>query len=615
MAEKDDKLIIEIELDDGKLAKGFVKTQDVAKRAGKKSGDDFGNGAYKGATLGLNKLRSTLLGIGATLAGAFAGRQVIAAAQVQEDAVNQLNASLRNLGQYTPQLSSELQKFASSLQETTIHGDEAILKQLAFAQAMGATVAQSKKIVGAATDMAAALNIDLNSAVRNITRTLGGMPGEMGKIIPSLKALTKAQLMAGQGVDLLSKKYEGFGGAQTQTFSGSMKQLKNAFGDLLEEIGALVTKSPTVIAAFKFISKQVKEAIQSVNKFGSQGDVFKPILMGLISFGEGVNLFLIAPLELAFNLIRAGFNTSAAVLNGLVAFYGQILGKIGDLANKAGLNNGVTQALQDFRASSASVFTGAVTDAQNAWDNIFEFNQTDRADQFLQKFKESVQGAEAVALESGENIKRNISTGPKELPFTFANIMASVAAELNKFETKTAAFAKRIADVLKQGIGGGAANAFASLGKAAVEGENMLKSFLDSFLASMGQMAIQLGSMFMLEGAAMMWAGLPNGGPLIAAGAALAAIGGVMGAVFGNTAKSGSASVPIATSGSSPGNPSFTEDVSTVAPEIHRDTSPTINVNIQGDVLDGQESGRRIVDIINDAFGREGVRINRGVLA
>ena len=111
----------------------------------------------------------------------FTGKAVTAAIR-QEDAVNGLNASLARIGEFSQASSQDLQDFAAGLQNVTKFGDEAILEQLAFAQSMGATADQSKKVVSAAADLAAALNIDLNSATRNVAKTLGGYAGELGEV-------------------------------------------------------------------------------------------------------------------------------------------------------------------------------------------------------------------------------------------------------------------------------------------------------------------------------------------------------------------------------------------------------------------------------------------------
>ena len=45
-------------------------------------------------------------------------------------------------------------------------------------------------------------------------------------------------------------------------------------------------------------------------------------------------------------------------------------------------------------------------------------------------------------------------------------------------------------------------------------------------------------------------------------------------------------------------------------PEPNTDPNTAVNVTIQGDVLDSEESGTRIVNILNDAFEKQGVVVS-----
>lgn len=224
------------------------------------------------------------------------GRESIAASARQEDAVNALNAALRQNGNFSEQASQDLQSFASQLQQITRFGDEATLEQLAFAQSMGATVNQSKAIVSAAADMSEALGMDFNSAVRNITKTLGGLKGELGESIPELGALTKEQLMAGEAIDLVAEKFRGQAAAATQTFSGALQQTSNIIGDTQESFGSLITTSPVIIKLIKGVGDIFASVSQKIdkNKDAIQSFVSEGIKSALFSGIEGgVNAFIL----------------------------------------------------------------------------------------------------------------------------------------------------------------------------------------------------------------------------------------------------------------------------------------------------------------------------------
>lgn len=247
------------------------------------------------------------------------GQEFVALANVQEDAINRLNTQLALTGDFSEQTSKEFQEFASQLQSVTTFGDEAILNQLALAKSFGATNEQAKQIATAATDLAASFGIDLESATRNVAKTLGGFAGELGESIPALKALTQEQLQAGAGVELLSQRFEGAAQAAAQTFSGALQQAQNALGDTQESFGSLITENQLVIAslngfqkAFQFVSKFVEENRESFNRFIS-------FLVG--TFIDGLELAGNATLSLvgAFSAVKDGIAGAEILVNNFIA--------------------------------------------------------------------------------------------------------------------------------------------------------------------------------------------------------------------------------------------------------------------------------------------------------
>lgn len=159
---------------------------------------------------------------------------------VQERAVQRLNTSLASNPNITAGASRRLQDFATSLQRVTTVGDEAILAQQAFLASLKFSEQQIKDIISASLDLSAATGMSLESAVRNTTKTLSGMQGELGELIPQLKELTVEQLKAGEGVELLARLFAGQATEASKTFGGQIQQLSNNFGDLQETLGALV---------------------------------------------------------------------------------------------------------------------------------------------------------------------------------------------------------------------------------------------------------------------------------------------------------------------------------------------------------------------------------------
>lgn len=226
-------------------------------------------------------LKTVIGGLGGVLAGvgiAAFFKKVTDAASVQEDAVNRLNTALRTNGDFSEEASQEMQDFASSIQRATRFGDELVIGQLALAKSFGASNDQAMEVVSAATDMSAALGIDLQSAVRNVAKTLGGYAGELGEVIPELKDLSQEQLRNGEGIKLLAKQYKGFATQEVKTFSGALEQMQASFGDLLESLGFYVTENGIVIDAinnlsdlFAELAEDIKSAKDEVISFVDEG--------------------------------------------------------------------------------------------------------------------------------------------------------------------------------------------------------------------------------------------------------------------------------------------------------------------------------------------------------
>lgn len=251
---------VEIKLEiDGKSAKASINEATTAtdKLSKSLSGIKNQGGKLKESFSSAFSVFSGTLGAQLAIEGIKSiGRafvDTIDAAKEQEAAVSRLNAALKNSGSFTKEASQDLQTFASELQKVSTVGDEVALNQLALAKSFGASNEQAKEIVSAAAEMSAALGIDLESATRNVAKTLGGYAGELGEVIPGLKNLTQEQLRAGQGIDLLSKQFQGFQKAQLQTFAGSQKSFLNSFGDLREVIGGLITDNPVMIKTFNIL--------------------------------------------------------------------------------------------------------------------------------------------------------------------------------------------------------------------------------------------------------------------------------------------------------------------------------------------------------------------------
>lgn len=171
----------------------------------------------------------------------------------------QAEAKLLNALQGREDVQQRLIAQAGELQSRSTLGDEAIIEQQAFLAALGLSEKQIGDTIEAAAQLSAALNMDLDSAVKNLAKTYGGMTGELGESIPALKELTAEQLKAGAAVDYVNENYKGFAETAANTGAGPLIQLKNALGDVAEQFGALLLPALQRLAGWlKDVAKWLK---------------------------------------------------------------------------------------------------------------------------------------------------------------------------------------------------------------------------------------------------------------------------------------------------------------------------------------------------------------------
>ena len=317
---------IEITLDiDGKkttalITKGAVKAGTVAgERTGEAFSDKFASNAKKGIKAGSKGISLALNGVKKAAALAAGALGVLGVATVfsskQEDAIRNLEVSLQRIGEFSKETSTEIQNFASSLQSVTTAGDEVILQQLAIAQSFGATAEQSKELVKAALDLSAAQGKGLDESVRTLSKSLGGVAGELAEVSSEVKDLTIEQLKNGAAIKIIGDQYKGFATQQAQTFSGAIIGLKNNIGDFFEAIGATITQSKTFRAVIIAVGQGV--AIASEFLKGSAGGLGDLFASSLSAFAE--------QLQIVFNGLRIlGKNI---VNNSAVQLFAKQIGK------------------------------------------------------------------------------------------------------------------------------------------------------------------------------------------------------------------------------------------------------------------------------------------------
>jgi hypothetical protein len=388
-------------------------------------------------------------------------------------------------------------------------------------------------------------------------------------------------------------------GAAIETF-------RRAFVALEERTGVFSQSWSIIVAQFE----KTSPLLASVkNLFSGLKDIFQEIggrILGLVVAGLG-NVFR----ALAFIVKNNPFgvfsddvvvavskiDASLAKLNNDLFKVGFNLNKLPDDVARAvaGTNNAVSQF--DFEA-----FAQLQKDFEN-------FGKSD-----LQLLEEEFRERQELinqALQQEGAIRQQAQQLQTQVTEKFARERFNI---LNKEAIETA---KAVTRAINQGLVSTVSRSLQFLGKSLVEGGNFFEGFLAVVLDALGNLAISIGTTVISSALAIdaLKASLFGSAAIaVAAGAALIAIGGALKAFAGQVGGEGGASFGAQTSGAAGGGTAaFGQDDETLAfsEQEERQTQSTVNVNVQGDVLDSDETGLRIVELINQGLERDGAIVVR----
>jgi hypothetical protein len=616
-----EKVIIELDfkVDKNGISRAKSKVQNEFSSAGDKAGKDFSKNFtanLKDIAKSAFSVKGALISLGATIATVFSGKILIQAASRQEDAINSLNSSLIATGKFSQDASKRLQDYASSLQSVTRFGDEAILETQALIQSLGNLSEQGLKDATAATlDLAAALRIDLKSAAVLVGKAAAGEVGSFSRYGVIVKKAGDNATTFANALTALNSKFGGAASRDVFTFSGATDQLSNSFGDLLEDLGFLITNVPAIQKLFKALGGEI-EIIRGNLESVDLSNFITGFIQSALTFAQVINVALIRPIRILFNTVSLVFNGIQLAFASLVSTIGQLLRPISAISSALGLK-GASKALDAFTSGSLASFGEQLQDIK-----------TDASDLFDDSIGESItRVAEQVAMannsiatnleETTPIIAENLSIWSQSFDSFLEGWNANVtewSGSLDQMKARLASLAKESKKLMVSGFAGAAAQGFAAFGAALVKGENALKAFTKAFIASIGQSLIQLGTKAILEGLYYtlnpVTAASGVGPALIGAGAAMAAAGGAMSALGGGATVGGGAGA-VGTSPTDVGGTS-TQTAQLEPEAVEAGSSIVINVDR---IVDPETEGARLVELINQASDSNNVTIRRNAIA
>ena len=170
-----------------------------------------------------------------------------------------LATALEMTGRGGAEAANHFEKFATAIQRETIYGDEAIKSaSTLLIQLTSLSTEGIEKATKASIGLASVMGVDLNSAAMLIAKAMEGNVGALSRYgfkidetLPKEEALAKL-------LDEIAGLY-GRATAEVNTTFGALEQLKNVWGDLLEEVGNAIVKNEEFIKVIKDLSKEIIE--------------------------------------------------------------------------------------------------------------------------------------------------------------------------------------------------------------------------------------------------------------------------------------------------------------------------------------------------------------------
>ena len=172
----------------------------------------------------------------------------------QEQAEKKLSTALGHT-------SKALLNHASALQKMTTFGDEAIIGVQSSLAAFIKNEEQIKKATVAVLDISVAMGMDLKAAGDLVAKTLGSSMNAMSRYGVVVEGAVGSTERLESLTNNVATLFGGQASAQADTYAGSVQQMKNALGDMGEQIGGIL------IPVFERLEPHLSLAIDFWSKY------------------------------------------------------------------------------------------------------------------------------------------------------------------------------------------------------------------------------------------------------------------------------------------------------------------------------------------------------------
>jgi len=263
MAEEDIVAVYRLEIDKLKGDVSELRKQfGIVEASAKKATDAAGQGAKHAAEemSGLGKeaerISDRFRSLAERVVAAFAVERIIHFGEEAVDAFAKSEKSaLQLLGalQGNAPAQERLLKFAEELSVRLAIPPAVINSQSAFLAVQGRSEAQIKKIINAATELAAVKpELGLEGAVRILDATLEGNIGKLGKLDAKIRDTSQVERENGAVIDLVAEKYKGFAEKGLAGVQGELQRTQVEIEETTIRIGEQI--APAKVFAAKYAS-------------------------------------------------------------------------------------------------------------------------------------------------------------------------------------------------------------------------------------------------------------------------------------------------------------------------------------------------------------------------
>lgn len=406
--------------------------------------------------------------------------------------------------------------------------------------------------------------------------------------------------------DLTSKGGTFFGAtqAQSKTLAGTISTLKDNFFNLQATLGE--TFRPVLVVIIQKITTIVQGLVKSIQDFASSPENIKRVTSSMFEFGDAVVKFGIAPLEAMFNAGNFLFKSFLVGINTLVAGFGKLGGAIGFILEKIGAGGGLTKALNTFSESTGEVLLDSINDLNKTAENgLFNFEFSSKLSEQNENLRAFLDETIAIQAEKNGEIAANnklatdsIVNSNKEKASSILDFLGSLTVSFTTTEAQLKKTATQINATVKNAIVKGISGGIQTLVSAVAQGKNAIQAFGTFLLSALGDLAIQMGEIFLATGIGMLATKQLDPSGAIAAGIGLIALGSIVKAIGGGGGS------PTAGAAGTPGNTAQVAEPNTIEAEPNEieERGPSNQIIVQGSIVDPQG----ILDAVNQISEENG---------